>query len=54
MVGSTNGCEGVNIVIVSVVHLSKFRCFFIHLLILLVVGAVFLCSSHCRAIAGCP
>ena len=28
MVWGTNGCEGVNIVILSVVHLSKFGCFF--------------------------
>ena len=29
MVGCINGCESVNIVILSVVHLSKFGCFFI-------------------------
>ena len=26
MVGCINGCEGVNIVILSVMHLSKFGC----------------------------
>ena len=27
MVGCINGCEGVNIVTLSIVHLSKFGCF---------------------------
>ena len=55
MVGCINGCESVNIVILSVVHLSKFGCF--------CIGCwcgflffVFLCVVRLmhRAIAGCP
>ena len=56
MVGGTNGCEGVIIVILNAVHMSKFRCF-LFIFILSVVGAVFLCcSSLCLEILqpGCP
>ena len=40
--GGTNGCEGVNIVILSVVHLSKFSCFFS-----VVVGVSFVLFLSC-------
>ena len=46
MVGCINGCESVNIVILSVVHLSKFGCFFISCW----CGDLFLfCSSHAQS-----
>ena len=55
MVRCINGCESVNVVILSVVHLSKFGCFFIgcwcgfcYLFFFCVVPLM-----H-RAIAGCP
>ena len=47
MVGCINGCERVNIVILSVVHLSKFGCFFLGCWWGVVIGFVSLCfSSH--------
>ena len=53
MVGGTNGCEGVNIVILRVVHLSKFGCLFIGGWVSGWCGFFFLCcslhaQSNCR------
>ena len=45
--GVTNGCEGVNIIILSVVHLSKFGCFFFFFQWL--VWCFLCCSSHAQS-----
>ena len=51
MVGCINGCESVNIVILSVMHLSKLDCFFIGCWCGLLF--CFVPLMH-RTIAGCP
>ena len=50
MVGCINECEGVNIGILSIVHLSKFSCFFIGCW----RGVFCVILPMHRAIAGCP